>query len=83
MDIFLYKYDLVKCSCPIFCRDKKKTFVKPNANILQSLQWKFLNFISHLFKQVYYNTLQLHVSQKKNSLKLVLVLEMAILEHFQ
>jgi len=31
---FSHKYDLVKCSCPTFCRAKKKIFANSNSNIL-------------------------------------------------
>jgi len=37
-DIFSYKCDLVKCSCPVSGRAKKRIFANSNADILQFTQ---------------------------------------------
>jgi len=58
-------------------------FVNSNSNILQSTQWKFLKFFSHLLKLVHYKILQFYVSKNVFFFKnLILVLEMEVLEHF-
>jgi len=82
LDIFSYKCELVKCSCPDFCKAKKNVFVISNANILQSTWWIFLKFFLHLFRLAYHKILWLHVSKNVFFQNLVLVLEMSVLEHF-
>jgi len=72
----------VKCSCPVFHREKRG-FVNSNANILQSSWWKFLKFLLHLHKPVYYKILRLHVSKNVFFLKFGTYTRNGILELFR
>jgi len=58
IQIWAYKVQL-----PDFLQGQKRILANSNANILQSIWWKFLKFFPHFFKLVYYKILWLHISK--------------------
>jgi len=79
MDVFSYKCDHVKCSYLIFWRAKKRIFVNSNANIQQSIQWKFSETFSTSFQTNVLQDPMVTCVQKCFFIKIfVFVLEMAV-----
>jgi len=80
---FFIQMQACEVQLPDFLQGPKKGFKNSKAHILQSMQWKFLKFFPHVLKSAHYKILQLHVSKNVFFIQnLVLVLEMAVWEHF-
>jgi len=82
MDIFSYKCELVKCSCLVSCRAKKKILVISNTNILQSTVEIFENFSTSFQTRALQDPTVIFVQKCFFFKNLVLVIEMAVLERF-